>query len=117
MPPFPSALAAFACPRWPTAFGFLLGTVMVSGCMSGRTPVAPTPVAPLERPEEADGDGCGAKALADLQGQHFSRLADVPIRGALRILHPHQAMTMDFSPARLNVRVNRSGNIIEVFCG
>lgn len=117
MRPFPPAVTASACLRWPSVCGLLSGAVLLAGCFAGPSPAAPSPVERSAPPGPVADEECGAQGFAHLAGQHFSRIAELPIRGALRVLHPHQAMTMDFSATRLNVRVDRSGQIIEVFCG
>lgn len=101
--------------------GVLIGVLALSGCL--RSPNPPPPIATnvLQTPsitaKHVTPTDCDAVALAGLQGQHYARLADHPMKGVLRILHPLQPMTMDFSPSRLNVRVDAKGRIGEMFCG
>ncbi len=85
--------------------------VPVSACL--RHPVAEQPTSPAP----PTGQDCGADGLSHLVGQHFSVLAGVTLPGALRVLHPMQAMTMDFSPSRLNARVDDAGRIRALTCG
>ncbi|OYU19100.1 MAG: hypothetical protein CFE34_07000 [Rhodobacteraceae bacterium PARR1] len=106
-PAFPPAHS-----RWLALIVALSVVVPVSACL--RHPAATQPVAP---PDVSDTQECGAAGLSDLVGQHFSALAGVDLRGALRVLHPMQAMTMDFSPSRLNARVDQSGMIRNLTCG
>lgn len=90
-----------------------LAVVMaICGCMrqsSGLPPVQP-PVLPMTQ-------DCGAGRLSHLSGKHFSSLADAHLPGALRVLHPLQAITPDFSPTRLNARVTETGMIRTLHCG
>lgn len=99
----------------------LIGVVALSGCLHSPNPPPPVPTNFLQTPSVAARGAapadCDAVALADLRGQHFARLADHPMKGVLRILHPLQPITMDFSPSRLNVRVDAKGRIGEMFCG
>lgn len=94
-----------------------LAVVMaICGCMrqsSGLPPVLP-PVPPPVLPMTQD---CGAGRLSHMSGKHFSSLADAHLPGALRVLHPLQAITPDFSPTRLNARVTETGMIRTLHCG
>lgn len=94
--------------RWPSRLVTLAAVATLCACV-GRTPVVPT--------IQPDAEDCGADRLSDLQGQHFSTLAGVDLPGALRVLYPMQAITMDFSPTRLNARVNDAGLIRTLSCG
>lgn len=100
--------------------GLLVGMLLLSGCQRDHTsPPIPTNFMqpPTLAAQDATGTECGALALAAFRGQHYARLADHPMQGVLRILHPLQPMTMDFSPSRLNVRVDSNGRIGDMFCG
>ena len=61
--------------------------------------------------------GCDAENLSSLTGQHFTRLAEIRLRGQLRVLWPQQHVTRDLLPDRLNVQVNGAGQIQRMFCG
>ncbi len=100
-------------PAFGRRFGLIAVTalvVAVSACLRQETALPMPPVLPHP------GD-CGAGGLTSLTGQHFSHLADAQLPGALRVLHPMQAITMDFSPSRLNVRVDDAGIIRSMQCG
>ena len=60
---------------------------------------------------------CGVERLSQMTGQHFSALDGVALPGPLRVLHPMQAITTEFSPQRLNVRVDDAGRIRALTCG
>ena len=63
------------------------------------------------------GGDCGAADLQGLVGQPESVLQTMRFTGTVRIIHPGQAVTMDFSPARLNIVIDDKGKIAEVRCG
>ena len=112
----------FLVPALPTAHGQRSGllvalalVVVVPACMrSVPVPSVPMPRSPALPPPAAD---CGAERLSQMTGQHFSALDGVALPGPLRVLHPMQAITTEFSPQRLNVRVDDAGRIRALTCG
>jgi hypothetical protein len=68
-------------------------------------------------PEGAGPDGCGAGALQGLVGQSATVLQRMKFAGPTRILRPGMAVTMDYSPDRLNIEIDGAGRIIRVQCG
>lgn len=98
--------------RWLGLSVALTAVVTISACV--RQAPIPAPIPPLTAPNT---QGCGAEKLTDLKGKHFSALAGMTFPGALRILYPMQAITMDFSPTRLNARVDGAGIIRALTCG
>lgn len=61
---------------------------------------------------------CGASGLQHLIGQPEAALdALPPPDGPLRVIRPGMAVTMDFSPARLNIELDGAGRVARVFCG
>lgn len=88
-----------------------LAAALLSACLphAGRPPVPlSSPVTPAT---------CGADRLAALRGQPFTRLAEVPLAGELRILRPRQEITGPAQPARLSVRIDETGRVLRLFCG
>ncbi len=63
------------------------------------------------------GDACGASAYAYLIGQPETLLAGTNFLPAPRIIHPGEAVTMDHVPSRMNIRIDVSGRIADVYCG
>lgn len=61
--------------------------------------------------------GCDSPALQGVRGAHFSTLADVPLKGQLRVLRPGQDLTSDVNSQRLNVQVDANGQMLRLFCG
>ena len=78
-------------------------------------PTFPTPGSPLP-PEPAPGD-CGASAMQGFVGQPESVLAATTFAVPIRIIHPGDAITMDYSPTRLNFEIDARGRIARIFCG
>ncbi len=68
-------------------------------------------------PSEYDGvPTCGAEDLQSLLGKKESVLATVNLPKATRILHPTDAIALDFSPDRLTIDVDKFGRISSVTC-
>lgn len=70
----------------------------------------PPPVIPPARQ-------CGAADLQGLVGQRASVLQTMRFGGPVRITRPGEAVTMDYSESRLNIRINRAERIVSVTCG
>ena len=77
--------------------------------------VPPAPEIPTVPLPEAD--ACGASALQNLVGQPFSALAAMTFAGPMRLIRPDMAVTMDYSPERLNIFMNSADIIDSVSCG
>lgn len=60
---------------------------------------------------------CAAADLQNLVGQPETALGTLQIDGPLRIIRPGMAVTMDYSEARLNVKVDATGHITGLNCG
>jgi hypothetical protein len=76
----------------------------LAACMPTEVP------APLE-------DACGASGLNDFIGQGEDALAATTFPGPVRVIRPGQAITMDYSPARLNFDLDAQGRIVRIWCG
>ncbi len=72
---------------------------------------------PMEEPVPVDEDACGASGNQNLVGQSADILAAMTFPIGTRLIYPDTAVTMDFSPERLNILVGRTGRIEEVSCG
>ena len=69
--------------------------------------------------DPADFDGqprCGAENYYYLLGKKASALDKLSLPKASRVLHPGDIITMDFSPDRLTIDIDRSGLISSVTC-
>ena len=95
---------------------FIAPVVFLAACVPPSIPPStplpePHPDAPLS-PESA----CGAAHYQSLVG---TPVDDAYFRGhdQLRIIPPDTAVTMDYSPTRLNIETDKSGQIIRIYCG
>ncbi|HHB80305.1 MAG TPA: hypothetical protein ENK83_00955, partial [Aliiroseovarius sp.] len=59
---------------------------------------------------------CGAVELLELVGQPVKEVAP-PVLENARVIRPGQAVTMDFSPTRLNLDLATQDRIARVWCG
>ncbi|HTN62245.1 MAG TPA: I78 family peptidase inhibitor [Devosia sp.] len=101
---------------------FLPGIVAFAAVLilTGCTNAAPLS-AQLPRPPD-----CGASLLQEKIGEPVtgSTAADakvdgVPVRsqGVVRVIAPGQAVTQDYSNARLNLETDADGNLVRATCG
>lgn len=63
-----------------------------------------------------EADACGASGLADVIGQPLAAVT-WPADLNTRVIPPGTAVTFDFVPDRLNVRLDADGNITGLDCG
>ena len=73
----------------------------------------PPPVMPPPDPVNQ----CGAADLQGLVGQPAAVLETMRFSQPIRIILPGQAITMDYSPNRLNIEINEADRIARVSCG
>ncbi|WP_211332801.1 I78 family peptidase inhibitor [Litoreibacter meonggei] len=69
--------------------------------------------------DPADFDGqprCGAESYFYLLGKRASALDKLDLPKSSRVLRPDDVITMDFSPDRLTIDIDRSGLISSVTC-
>lgn len=71
------------------------------------------PAPPATLPAES----CGAGDLQHLVGQPEAAAAGVSAPAAVRVIRPGMAVTMDYSPSRLNIEIGADGRIVRVTCG
>lgn len=71
----------------------------------------------MPEPDDPLADACGASALQGLVGQPAQVLAAMTFAQPLRVIRPGQPVTMDYSPARLNIEIDASEKISRVSCG
>jgi hypothetical protein len=72
---------------------------------------------PVPVPEGPDLARCGADALQGLVGQPATVLDSMKFAAPIRILRPGMAVTMDYSPDRLNIEIDAAEQIVRVQCG
>ena len=90
--------------RTPMPLAVLALALALAGCVE---PVPDLPPA----------DACGAPGLQGLVGQPRSVLATMKFAGPVRVIEPGMAVTMDYSPNRLNIELDAAGRITRVTCG
>ena len=78
----------------------------LAACLPGAPP-------PAAMPEDA----CGASGLQHLVGRPEAEAQGLSAPGAVRIIRPGMAVTMDYSPYRLNFWLDRRDVIERVVCG
>ncbi|SFR35757.1 I78 family peptidase inhibitor [Litoreibacter janthinus] len=72
---------------------------------------------PLSDPADFDGQPrCGAENYYYLLGKRATALEEVQLPSTARVLRPDDVITMDFSPDRLTIDVDRSGLVSSVTC-
>lgn len=62
-------------------------------------------------------DECKASELQYLVGKDRTFLHAIRFGVTVRILEPNSIITMDYSPARLNIYIDKNGKIQSVNCG
>lgn len=68
-------------------------------------------------PAEFDGEPrCGAENYYELLGKRASVLETIDLPSTARVLRPDDVITMDFSPDRLTIDIDRSELITSVTC-
>lgn len=68
-------------------------------------------------PAEPPGATCSAASLQHLVGQPESAFDPGGLTEPVRVIHPGEAVTMDFNPGRLNVEIGTDGRIVAIRCG
>ena len=99
----------------------LIAGLSLVGLSSGCFVVVPVPLGqttlPPAAPEKTAPDSCGAGGLQGLVGQSEAALSAIRLPQPLRVLHPGQAVTMDYSAARLNILIDSKGRVASLHCG
>jgi hypothetical protein len=94
----------------------LLVPLLCAACVV--TEEAPDPAGKgLSNPPTPPVGSCGADALQALVGQPAAVLETMRFGQVVRVIHPGMAVTMDYSPDRLNVEVDADKVIRRVSCG
>ena len=93
-----------------STFRLFPAMLLLAACM----PVLPSDPMPYPEP---DSNACGAAELQGLVGQRASVLDTMRFSQPTRIIRPGEAVTMDYSPNRLNIEINESDRIARVSCG
>lgn len=89
--------------------------ILSAAALQACTLTLPQPIRdPIPQP---DLSSCGATGLDGLVGSPVTLLPTSGAWTTLRVIKPGQMVTMDFSPTRLNVRVDDAGTILALTCG
>ncbi|EYD73044.1 I78 family peptidase inhibitor [Limimaricola hongkongensis] len=89
---------------------YLILPLLLAACASA--PHIPTPT-----PAPADPGACGAAERQRLVGAPATALERELILGQVRVIRPGDAVTMDFSPTRINFEIDAMEQIARVYCG
>ncbi|MGR3493183.1 MAG: I78 family peptidase inhibitor [Shimia sp.] len=82
--------------------------ILLAACATIEPPApepAPTP------------DTCGLAEAQRLMGMSREQLMRTELLGAVRVIRPGDAVTMDFLPARLNIYLDASDTVTNLTCG
>ena len=95
-------------------------SALLAGCAPYPAP-GPMPVEPYPPytggPPAAPGQ-CGADAHQWLVGRHRNEIPPAPPSRSRRVYATGDALTMDFSPQRLNIEYDpRTHRVVRVYCG
>jgi hypothetical protein len=77
----------------------------------------PPPVAPPAVSPPQTEDSCNAAQYSGLVGQDATALERELIMGPVRVIRPGMAVTMDFSPTRINFAIDEANRISGITCG
>lgn len=87
----------------------ILTLIVLAALLQGCTLTPTLPMPPT--------GSCGADGLQTLVGSPVALLPASGPWGALRVIRPGQAVTMDYSENRLNVTVDEADIILTIACG
>jgi len=93
----------------PLKFAPLTLALLMAACIAPAPQPTPDPMPPIT--------ACGAGELQDLIGRNAAVLETMRFAGPLRVIRPGMAVTMDYSPNRLNIEVDAREIITRVSCG
>lgn len=93
--------------------------LVLIGLLCGCVPPPPPDVDVIISPPVAAADlsSCGATDQVVLVGGPVAALPRAGGWGTVRVIHPGDAVTEDFSPTRLNVEVDGQDLILRLSCG
>ena len=85
----------------------VLMTALLSACVMPVVTYPPT----------TDPNACGAAGLQGLIGMSATVIPPTGVWASIRIIHPGDVVTMDYSASRLNVYVDAANRITRLTCG
>lgn len=83
--------------------------LLLAACVAPAPKPTPDPMPPIT--------ACGAGELQGLIGRSAAVLQTMRFAGPVRVIRPGMAVTMDYSPNRLNIEVDAREIITRVSCG
>ena len=95
-------------------FGIVVLPLALAACVSPYLP--PVGTVPPDDPLPME-NVCGAAGMQDLIGQSGEKLNTIRFGVPIRIIRPGMAVTMDYSPNRLNIYIDDFDRITAVKCG
>ena len=87
--------------------------VLAALAMAACTPAVP-PEDPM--PDMSAIETCGADRMQAMVGRPWNETLVIPGK-VIRLITPGMAVTMDYSPDRLNVELDETGTIRAITCG
>ena len=100
--------------RAPAAIPALIGALLAASC---TLDAAGPDLAGSTLPVPGASDRCGATALGALIGQPESVLATMRFAQRVRVIHPGDTVTLDYSARRLTIEIDKAGRIDALRCG
>lgn len=92
-------------------------TLSLSACAAQMDAEPDAPAEPAPSGTADSGEACGADMLQPMIGQPEGEIHEPSLPQPYRIIHPGQAVTMDYNPNRLNIEINDDGRVETVECG
>ncbi len=83
----------------------VLAFLALAACEEPRPPIDNAP------------NECGAQGYQNLIGQSADIFASMTFPALMRIIKPGMAVTMDYSPTRINVDLDAQNRIVRFWCG
>lgn len=99
------------------ALAALGATLSLTACAAQVDPETNAPAEPVPSETADSGEACGADMLQPMLGQPEGEIHEPSLPQPYRIIHPGQAVTMDYNPNRLNIQINEDGRVEEIECG
>lgn len=96
----------------------LIAVLALSACVETLPTLPPVDSGkPAPQPVPPAADTCGAQGLQILVGQNVALFESQARSGPSRVIRPGQAVTQDYSEARVNVTVDTQDRITRIYCG
>lgn len=96
----------------------VVAAILVASCGGEPKPATSSPIPTEPAPQTSRPDECGASALQHLVGRPRTEIPAASEPGRRRVYCSTCAVTMDYSPQRLNIIFDdQTGIIREVKCG